>query len=157
MARRRERRRMATKNRDELTKPEEKSTILGLLAEQHARERYGLRIPPGGRTSWKDAEYQNGTPVNPKAAQPDRRFRIFEKDHDILTSQQGYYVFVVYEPVTIGDSLADSRIDVKAMRRKKATDVTKLIDGWNRSDHEKGRQKKLQVKAVFPGEGVAKR
>jgi hypothetical protein len=149
MARRPERRRMATKNRDELTKPEEKSTILGLLAEQHARERYGLRIPPGGRTSWKDAEYQNGTPVNPKAAQPDRRFRIFEEDHDILTSQQGYYVFVVYEPVTIGDSLADSKIDVKAMKRKKATDVTKIIEQWNESGHEKGRQHKIPVKQVF--------
>lgn len=146
---------MATRDREELTKPEEKSTIIGLLAEQHAREGYGLRIPPGGRTSWKDAEYANGTPVNPKAALPHRRFRIFEQDHDILTSQRGYYVFVVYEPVHIGDSLADSRIDVKAMKRKRATDVTKLIDGWNDSGHEKGRQKKLQVEAIFPGEGVA--
>jgi hypothetical protein len=43
------------------------------------------------------------------------------------------------------------------MKRKRATDITKLIDYWNRSGHKKGRQKKLQVEAVFPGEGVAKR
>lgn len=146
---------MATRDGRDLTKPEEKSTIIGLLAEQHARNEYGLRIPPGGRTSWKDAEYANGTPVNPKAALAHRRFRLFEKDHDILTSQRGYYVFVVYEPVTIGESLADSKIKVKAMKRKKATDVTKLIDGWNASGHAKGRQKKLQVETIFPSEGVA--
>lgn len=146
---------MAKRAKEELTEPEEKSTIIGLLAEQHAREKYGLRIPEDGRNSWRDCEYKNGTPVNPKAAQPHRRFRIFEEDHDILTSRNGYYVFICYEPVTIGESLADSRIDVKASKRMKATNVTKLIDGWNASGHEKGRQKKLQVEAVFPGEGVA--
>lgn len=139
----------------ELTDPEEKSAILGLLAEQHGRGEYGVRIPPGGRTAWKDAEYQNGTPVNFKATQPSGRFRLFEQDHDVLTSQNGYYIFVVYLPVTVGDSLSDSKIDVIAMKRKRATDVTKLVQSWNRSGHDKGRQKKLQVEDVFPGEGVA--
>ena len=146
---------MATRDRSELTKPEETSTILGLKAEQHARREYGLRIPPTGRTDWKDAEYQNGTPVSVKAAQPDRRFRLFEEPHDVLTSQRGYYVFVCYEPVHVGESVADTKIDVKAVKRKRATDVTPLIGGWNKSGHERGRQKKLQVEAVFPGEGVA--
>lgn len=142
---------MAKRDKSELTEPEEKSTIIGLLAEKHAREKYGLRIPEDGRNSWRDCEYQNGTPVNPKAAKPDRRFRIFEKDHDILTSRNGYYVFICHQPVTIGESLADSKIKVLAMKRMKATDVTKLINGWNKSGHQKGRQKKLQVEAVFPG------
>lgn len=146
---------MATRDRSELTIPEEKSTILGLLGEQAAREEYGLIIPPAGRTSWKDAEYQNGAPVSIKSAQPSRRFRLFEADHDIITSRQGYYVFVAYQPVHVGDSLADSEIEVVGMKRKRATDVTTLIPGWNQSGHEKGRQKKLQVEAVFPGEGVA--
>lgn len=146
---------MATRDRSELTEPEEKSTILGLLAEQHARDEYGLRIPSSGRTHWKDAEYQNGTPVSIKSAKPDRRFRIFEDDHDVITSRQGYYVFVVERPQHIGTSLTDSEIEVVGMKRKRAVDVTKLINGWNASGHEKGRQKKLQVEDVFPGEGIA--
>lgn len=145
---------MVKRDPSELTEPEQESTIQALLAEQHARKEYGLNVPPAGRTYWKDAEYQNGTPVSIKAAHPDRRFRIFEQDHDVITSQNGYYVFVVYEPVRVGESIADSKIDVKAVKRKKATDVTKLIDGWNRSGHEKGRQHKVQVEQVFPGEGV---
>lgn len=150
---------MVKRDPSELTEPEEKSTILGLLGEQHTRKAYGLRIPSGGRTDWKDAEYANGTPGSIKFCQPDRRFRVFESDHDVITSQNGYYFFGVYEPVTIGNSLADSEINVLAMKRKRATDVTKLIrrkgDGWNESGHEKGRQHKIQVEEVFPGEGVA--
>lgn len=145
---------MVKRDPSELTEPEEKSTILGLLAEQHGRKEYGVRVPAGGRTAWKDAEYRNGTPVSFKAAQPDRRFRLFEEDHDVLTSQNGYYIFIVYETVTVGDSVSDSKIDVIAMKRKRATDVTKLVQGWNRSGHEKGRQHKVQVEDVFPGEGV---
>lgn len=145
---------MVIRDRSEITEAEERSTILGALGEQHAREEYGLKIPDDGRTHWKDAEYMNGTPVSIKSAQPDRRFRIFESDHDVITSRQGYYVFVCYEPVTVGDSFTDSKIDVVAMKRKRAVDVTKLINGWNKSGHPKGRQKKLQVEAVFPGEGV---
>lgn len=134
------------------TDPEEVSTILGRKAEQIAREKYGLVLD---RNDWRDARYQNGTPVSVKAAQPDRRFRLFEESHDVLTSQQGYYVFVCYEPVHVGESLADTRIDVKAVKRKRAVDVTPLVGGWNQSGHERGRQKKLQVEAVFPSEGVA--
>lgn len=139
--------------------PEETSTILGVLGEREARKEYGLVIPPGGRTDWHDAEYKNGTPVSIKSAQPDRRFRLFEESHDVLTSQNGYYVFVCYTPVNVGESFADSEINVKAMKRKRATDVTNLVrrkgHGWNKSGHERGRQHKVQVEEVFPGEGVA--
>lgn len=151
---------MVIREREEIEgTPEEESTILGVLGEREARKEYGLQIPPGGRTSWHDAEYQNGKPVSIKSAQPDRRFRVFEESHDVLTSQNGYYVFVAYKPVTVGESFSDSKIEVVGMKRKRATDVTKLVrkngGGWNLSGHERGRQHKIQVEEVFPGEGVA--
>lgn len=131
---------------DDLTEPEETSTSLGLKAEQHAREKYGLEPD---HEFWKDAAHQNGKPVSIKSCQPDRRYRVFEDPHDVLTSQQGYYVFVVYTPEHVGEGVADTEITVHAMKKMKATNVTQIIDGWNESGHDRGRQHKIPVKQVF--------
>lgn len=140
---------MVIRDREDLTSSEEVSTLLGVKAEWHARKEYNLKIPAGGRTPWKDAEYKNGSPVSIKACQPKWRFRLFEKAHDVITSQKGWYVFVLYRPETVGSSFSDTEINVLKMQRRRATTVTKYIDSWNKSGHDRGRQKKLQPEVVF--------
>lgn len=132
------------------TARDRKSTILGREAERRARKKYGLEAD---RNEWRDARYSNGTPVEVKACKPQYRFRLFREAHHKLASQKGWYVFVVYTPVTVGESPADTKIQVHGMKRRKATTVTRIVrdeyDGWDESGHEKGKQQKLPPKAVL--------
>lgn len=109
----------------------------GSLAQRKARDRYGLEK---ALNSWHDAEYANGSPVQIKAAQPDRRFRLWEADHEHLTQESGWYIFVIYRPRGRG-------IAVQDMKRVRAQD---LDPNWyGAGGHRDQRQSKLSVSSIF--------
>jgi hypothetical protein len=91
--------------------PSKKSARYGSLAEQKAAEKYRLRRD-GVHTSWCDAVDSDGRPVEIKATDAAReypRFKIYEKYHDRLQSNNGHYVFVLYRKCGRGIVVADIR------------------------------------------------
>jgi hypothetical protein len=122
-----------------------KAAHYGRLAEERAADRYGLRLD-GVHASWKDAETDDGRPVEVKAAMLNRsdgsegRFRVFEQYHERLADRSGLYVFVAYYARGRG-------IRVKAMR---SVDASRLaLDFYGAGGHRDSRQVKIPVNAVF--------
>ena len=116
---------------------------VGSVLEERAAERYGFQL---GDCSYADGRYRTtGTPVEVKATQTaaDGRFRIWENDHRKLAQQNGWYVFVIYR-------MAGGYPKPIAMKRKKATTVTQLVN-WIEAGHrlKDGRQAKLPPEKVF--------
>jgi len=63
------------------------------LTEQRGLDREGQH------TSWCDATFQNGTPVEIKSADVSTGyFQIYKKYHRKLRQESGWYGFVVYRP-----------------------------------------------------------
>ena len=68
----------------------------GSLAEKHLADERGL-VLDGQHTSWCDARFQNGTPVEIKSAMVSTGyFQIYRKYHEKLRDAGGWYGFVVY-------------------------------------------------------------
>lgn len=124
-----------------------KANRYGTLCERAAARKYSLRIE-GVHTSWKDAEYQNGTPVEIKSASTHRedraegRFRIFEAYHRKLVRNDGWYCFVAYEP--------KSRTEVRILKMKMVK-ASKLNPNWwgDASGHRDSRQSKIKISEIF--------
>lgn len=76
----------------------------GRLAADRARERYGLDKT---KARTHDARYQNGKPVEIKAAQPGGYFQVYKVQHEYLRRHSGYYVFVLYNPRGPGIAVVD--------------------------------------------------
>ena len=118
----------------------------GSLAERKAAEKYGLRLD-GVHTSWSDADYQNGTPVEVKSAMYRRangspgRFRLFREYHDRLVEANGYYCFVVYRPRGRG-------IEVLKTRMTKARGLP-MSTWYGAGGHRSSEQTKLPIEVVF--------
>jgi len=89
---------------------------VGAAVERKMCDRYGLVHDHPGRA---DAQYQNGTPVEIKAAQRRKsngrggvkpgEFFIFESPHKWLRRRDGYYVFCVYRFRGNGVQVLDSK------------------------------------------------
>lgn len=127
--------------------PSKKANRYGTLCERAAAKKYGLRID-GVHTSWKDAEYQNGSPVEVKSASTERddrsegRFRIFKKYHEKLARRGGWYCFVVYTP--------KSRTEIR-VRKMKMVKASKLDPNWwgDASGHRDSKQSKIKISTIF--------
>lgn len=126
--------------------PSKKANRYGTLAERKAADRYGLERE-GAHTSWCDAEYQNGTPVEIKSATVSRsdgskgRFRIFKKYHERLLREDGYYCFVVYQPRGRGITVLD-------MVMRKANRMP-LSAWYGAGGHRDSNQTKVAINSVF--------
>lgn len=69
----------------------------GALAERKFADERDLDLS-GTHTSWCDATFQNGTPVEIKSAMVSTGyFQIYQKYHEKLRQANGYYGFVVYK------------------------------------------------------------
>jgi len=89
---------------------------VGAAVEKKMCQKYGLIHDHPGRA---DARYENGTPVEIKAAQRVKKdgrggtksgeFFVFESPHQWLRRQDGYYVFVVYRFRGNGVQVLDSK------------------------------------------------
>jgi len=115
----------------------------GALAERAARERYGL---DADHTEWNDARTDNGRPVEVKSAMLNRasghagRFRIFERVHRRLASEDGVYVFVAYRASGRGISVEKMRsVDADAVR----------LEFYGAGGHRDTKQAKVPVSEVF--------
>ncbi|WP_257300242.1 hypothetical protein [Haloarchaeobius sp. FL176] len=73
-----------------------KASRYGSLAEKHLADERGL-VLDGQHTSWCDARFHNGTPVEIKSAMVSTGyFQIYRKYHEKLRDAGGWYGFVVY-------------------------------------------------------------
>lgn len=115
----------------------------GALAEQRARERYGL---DADHASWHDARTSDGRPVETKSCMLTRRdgsegrFRIFEQYHRKLEAADGLYVFAAYVPKGSG-------IQVRAMRSLEAGSLR--LSFYGAGGHRNSRQVKIAPARVF--------
>lgn len=122
-----------------------KSSRLGSRVEKAVCEEYGLQPT---HTSWYDAVYANGTPVEIKAAIHRRssgrpgKFRVFKDPHEKLVENDGYYVFAVYRRRGSGAEVLKSvRVD--------AEDVT---PSWRLSGHKDrpgNKESQIRLEDVF--------
>ena len=122
-----------------------KANHYGTLAERKAAERYGLDLD-GTHDGYHDAETDDGTPVEVKAAMLNRdsgrpgRFRIFRKYHEELARRGGCYVFVTYRASGRG-------IAVEMMRSVRASDLE--FEFYGAGGHRGSKQVKVPPAAVF--------
>jgi len=120
-----------------------KAARYGALAEQYARERYGL---DADHDYSHDARTDDGRPVEVKAAMLNRasgqtgRFRLFEEAHRELAADDGIYVFVAYEASGRG-------IRVRRCRAVAADEIE--VDWYGAGGHRDSQQVKIPPKAVF--------
>jgi hypothetical protein len=118
----------------------------GSLAEKRAAEKYGLRLG-GVHTSWCDAEFGNGKPVEIKSAMHRRangspgRFRLFRTYHDRLLEADGYYCFVVYR-------IRGRGIEVLRTLMTKASRLPSTT-WYGAGGHRSNQQTKLRIDTVF--------
>ena len=81
----------------------------GSLAEKHLADERGL-VLDGQHTSWCDARFQNGTPVEIKSAMVSTGyFQVYRKYHEKLREAGGWYGFVVYREH--GDRIAHVHVN----------------------------------------------
>lgn len=126
--------------------PSKLANRYGTLAERQAADRYGL-TRDGVHTSWCDAEFQNGKPVEIKSASLSlsdgrtARFRIFEKYHERLLREDGYYCFVAYKPRGRG-------ITVHKMKMKQA-DALPVSTWYGAGGHRDSQQSEIPVDRIF--------
>lgn len=105
----------------------------GSLAERKLCESRGL-IREGKHTSWCDAEFKNGTPVEIKAGMVSTGYwQIYEKYHNELRNHDGWYGFVVYKPVGRG-------IRVLKERMVHSSNLPPLK--WSNTNHEQRKSRK---------------
>lgn len=125
----------------------QQASRFGALVERKAAERYGLRIDHsevrGVRVDARDA---SGTPYDVKGAMSNRktgpgRFRLWKDQHDVLTAENGGYVFVRYQ----------GRSDGIAIHEMKAVPAENIRLDWGGSgSHRRGSQQaKIRAKSLF--------
>lgn len=124
--------------------PSHRANHWGTACEEWAVERRGLVLD---RSSWHDARFQNGTPVEIKSTarfhtddQPGN-FKIYKRYHERLQRASGWYCFVVYVPD--GDGL-----EIWGHKMKKSSSVPMMR--WNDGGKHRGtKQGKLAISDVF--------
>lgn len=96
---------------------------IGSLIEARIAERYNLTLDHSGRA---DARYENGTPVEVKAAMRRKKngrggyrpgvFKLFRGPHSWVLDRSGYYIFCVYV-------IRSDQVRIKATKRVPASDL----------------------------------
>lgn len=114
----------------------------GSLAETRLAGSRDLDLD-GTHTSWCDARFQNGTPVEIKAAMYSTGyFQIYQKYHERLRENDGWYGFVVYKPQGQGIRVMRERM-VQAHRLP-------LSAMWSPTGGHRDTEKaKVQISEVF--------
>ena len=99
------------------------------------------------RSSWKDAEFQNGTPVEIKSTmavhsdgQPGT-FKLYRKYHDRLREAEGWYCFAVYKVRGRG-------VTIVADKLVRAAEVP-LLRWHGGGDHRETQQAKIAISDLF--------
>jgi hypothetical protein len=78
--------------------PSKRANRYGTLAEKHIADTRSL-VRKGEHTSWCDARYNNGVPVEIKSCNASTGyFQIYKKYHRKIRQEGGWYAFVVYKP-----------------------------------------------------------
>lgn len=121
--------------------PSKRANRYGTLAERHIAETRGL-TREGEHTSWCDARFQNGTPVEIKSANISTGyFQIYKKYHAKIRSENGWYGLVAYKPQGNG-------IQVLRDKMTKATDLP--LSTWSPTGgHRDSEKAKLPIEEVF--------
>ncbi len=122
--------------------PSHRANRYGTLAERHLSDERDLRRK-GEHTSWCDARFKNGKPVEIKSA--DVRtgyFQIYRKYHRILRQHEGWYGFVPYKPRGNG-------IEVYGTKMIPA-DRLPLSSMWSPTGgHRDSEKAKLKISKIF--------
>ena len=112
----------------------------GALAEQVARERYGLEED---HSSWHDARDDEGDPWDMKAVMMTRkapRFRLWKEQHTRLVRADGGYAFIAYRPVGRGIRVLETRtVRARSLR----------LRFYGAGSHQKGDQVKVPPDRVL--------
>lgn len=123
--------------------PSHRASHYGPEFEKWLAERRNLQYE-GVHTSWCDLEFQNGTPVEAKAAMTGTGyFQVYENQHVQLEQANGWYGFGVYRPR--GNDSGGIRVLKAVMKR--AVDVP--TPQWSNTGTDRGRKLKLPISDVF--------
>jgi hypothetical protein len=123
-----------------------KTSRIGALVERRVADRYDLELE-GRHRSWADATFQNGTPVEIKAAAYRRssgaagRFRVFRDPHRQLVDRDGWYAFAVYR-------IRGRGVEVVEQRMRRAVDL-EPVEWYGAGGHRDSEQVKLPTSRVF--------
>lgn len=109
----------------------------GSRAEYKIAEEYGLKIE-GTHASWKDAEFQNGSPVEIKSCMVSTGyFQIYKKYHRILRQRDGWYALGVYKPHGTGIQLLKTKL-------KRPSELP--LSTWSPTNHSQRQSEKARLK-----------
>lgn len=122
--------------------PSKRANRYGTLAERHIADTRNLDRE-GEHTSWCDAVFQNGTPVEIKSADSSTGyFQIYQKYHEKIRQANGWYAFVVYKPRGNGIRVIDDK-----MTRPDRLPVHSL---WSPTGgHRDSKKAKLPIREIF--------
>lgn len=122
--------------------PSHRANHYGTAAEHHVIEEY--RLSPA-RASWKDAEFQNGTPVEIKSCALEHadgargNFKLYEQYHRRLGRAGGWYAFAVYRA---------SPFRILRTKMVRHVDLPRL--SWHGGgDHRDARQAKIYPSEIW--------
>jgi len=124
--------------------PSHRANHYGTACEKRmaAKRRFDLE-----RSSWHDATFQNGKPVEIKSTRIEHsdgqpgNFKLYRAYHEKLRRHDGWYCFVVYRPTRSGLTVVNDRM-------RKAADLPTLR--WHGGgDHRGTEQAKVQIDDVF--------
>lgn len=121
-----------------------KSNHYGTLCERKVARKRRFEL---ARASWKDAEFQNGTPVEIKSAMSEHAdgqpgtFKLYREYHEKLRREDGWYAFAVYKVRGKGVTLLDEKM-------VHSSNIPTLQ--WHGGgDHRGTEQAKLAIEDVF--------
>jgi len=124
--------------------PSHRANHYGTLVERQAAERYGVEL---ARASWKDADRDDGTPVEIKSAmiqhadgQPGN-FKIYDQFHNRLREAGGYYVFGAYR--VRGRDVQVLKWDMRHSSR------LPRLDWHGGGSHRDAQQAKIGIEEIF--------
>ena len=121
--------------------PSKRANRYGTLAEKHVARNRGL-VRKGQHTSWCDARFKNGTPVEIKSCMASTGyFQIYKKYHRIIRNKRGWYALVVYRPAGNG---------IKVLGEKMVRADRLPVSTWSPTGgHRDSEKAKLKIDAVF--------
>jgi hypothetical protein len=122
--------------------PSKRANHYGTQAEYQVVDEYTLTL---SRSSWHDARFRNGTPVEIKACAVEHadgatgNFKLYETYHRKLGRSDGWYAFAVYRRDPFG---------VLKTKLQRHADLP-LLSWHGGGDHRGTRQAKLYPSEVF--------
>jgi hypothetical protein len=121
--------------------PSKRANRYGSLSERHLAQSRGLDRD-GHHTSWCDARFQNGTPVEIKSANVSTGyFQIYRKYHAKIRQAGGWYGFVVYKPAGRG---------IRVLKDKMVQATNLPLSTWSPTGgHRDSKKAKLPIQEVF--------